>query len=276
MKFFILFLPSLLWGDFVSLEWLYLRGEQDGMAYAISPTEVMSLPTPWNSGFQVGLDLELVKKSIDILLEYTQYLTSCSAKKEGTDFFPTYNIANEFTNPFFGSVSNPEASWNMAMRLLNLEIGHEVKLMKKLTLRPHIGLGALWHHQILRINYSGSGMEQNLKRWGIGVRGGFNSNWILGYGFSLFADEAITAMWSRFRIKRADTNVLNVNTNWITIKPVIEASLGLAWEQGPFALRAGWNFFLFMENNQFLRLTEEANHGDLSLMGASLQVIWGF
>ncbi len=239
----ILLLTSSLYADFVSGKWLYMVAEEE-------TGNTFDLMTPWKSGFQVGIDLSIVPQDVDTLLAYTQYLNSCTIEK---------------------------THWEMSMRLLNLEIGHEINFIRKLYLRTHIGLGSLWHGQTVHNHLTEPSQEQNIRRWGLGIRAGFNSCWGLGQGFSLFADQALTAMWSRFRVIRHDVDVLKAKADFASIQPVYDTSLGVKWEQGTFAIKAGWNTYLFFNNNQsILLLKEVGSSGNLSLMGGSLEVIWGF
>ncbi len=238
------------------------------------------------------------------------------------DFFPLFapvSVADQFRQGCAAA-----AHWRLRLNLLDGELGREFFVSRHLTLRPFMGVRGAWIKQKLDANYEGttssyipyallysdttaaqggglvlqqptgsfcgtvcSGNTFNNDFEGVGPRFGFNSEWMIGGGVSLYADAAISLLWGKFNVK-AESNLQLCGDGFLNIQPesgssapiennticvnecfkfehkndfhstkaVNDLGLGVQW-QGTFAqdrvgllIKLGWEQHIFFDQNQ--------------------------
>ncbi len=140
--------------------------------------------------------------------------------------------------------------------------------------------------------------DNSCKFWGLGLRGGLNTQWGLGCGFSLYGDLALSMLFGRFHVKQDENfhpqDEASLKTNDIVDKftacrAVTDLAAGLRWDQNfdrdrfHFRLQAGWEQHLFFSQNQFHRVVDDfapgitvVNQGDLSFNGLTIATRFDF
>ena len=268
----------------------------------------------WSPGFKVGIGLNLGHDGWDLAAEYTwlhahNSSSTTNANPENSRLFPMWHITNEsslesFTANTRAGVTSAFARWDLHFNVIDLELARNHYISQYLTLRPHVGLKGAWIDQDYHVRYFQDISDTNRRNfrmkndqdyWGIGIRTGLDSAWYFMKNFCMYGDFAIAAMWSHFDVDRRDSredlvtltvptrfNIINVENDFHTIKPVIEFGLGLRYDwwfsddDYHFGIQAGWEEQMWVNHNNLLHLFNEANHGDLVLQGLTIKARFDF
>jgi Legionella pneumophila major outer membrane protein precursor len=222
--------------------------------------------------------------------------------------YPTF--APVITSDQYATTVRAKSHWNLHLNLLDGELGRDFYVGKKLTLRPSIGLRGAWIDQRLNVNYKSNihivnpinagfgiqsasliGISQSCSEFkndfeGVGPKFGIDTDWILGYGFSIYGDAGISLIWGEFDIESEATFTLcaefnattttdltfatNVNQpscyrlkdEFHSTKAITDLALGIQWKTSMWKrtallLQLGWEHHLFFNQNQLVRLTEQ-------------------
>lgn len=263
------------WADYLAFDYLYWKANQDGLGYVIQGNQERNLTAPPKSGFRVSLDLDCIR-TFDALLAFTWYKTDTEEDKSGTGMYPTFNVENQYNSPTIGCINRAKAMWDIDLRQLTLDIGQSFEPTKWIWMRVFAGWLGLWEGQHFRVYYDHRSMRQSMDIRGVGMRMGFNSRWHMARGFHLVGNLALAEMWVRQKISRIDGIVINTKNDYRSIRPAMDTSFGLLWEQGNFMLQAMWEELVYPNANQYFRLDEEANHGDLSFQGLTARATFIF
>jgi hypothetical protein len=191
-------------------------------------------------------------------------------------------------------------NWKLLFNVVDVEIGRNFFVGQYLALRPHAGLKGTWQKQNLIIDNEIIALsiprmlqlKQKIRYWGIGMSAGTDTSWQFTSNFSLFANCALTALWTDFHVHRKEfnlnlntleeTKVLDTTNNFYTLKPILECTIGLRgdvwWNDDDchFGIEAGWEEQVWWSFNQFIKLTEEGAHGDLTLHGLTVKARFDF
>ncbi len=178
----------------------------------------------WNSGVRASLSWEPECRPWNLNLQYT-YLgrTIPSKKLEGVFNGNTTTENNDlvFTDYVTNTVSIPatyanEASWKFSFNQLDLLIEQPFCIGEETTLVPYFGLRGLRLTQKVEmstLNVIPNGPETGTiavhqvsiqpKFEGIGLLGGFEGRFVLGYGFDLWGRFGGGLIWGRFKTVQA-------------------------------------------------------------------------
>jgi hypothetical protein len=225
-----------------------------------------------------------------------------------TEFMGTLGLRPQ--TPVFGNV---QGKWHLRFDVIDLELGRNFYISRRLMMRPYIGVKGSWQKQTLDINFTNSItnlntdltfipgpnvlMAQTLKDWGVGPRMGLNTSWHFSRLFSLTGNLAFTGLFEHFSTKRFDYAINPPNTlfpglsnsqvhlesSFFAVEPIIEWMLGLRFESwfscGRYhaALEAGWEEQIWFGQNQFLRNRAlESSEGNLTLAGLTVHARFDF
>ncbi len=261
-------------------------------------------------GFKFSMGIDFMRDGWDTVVEYTWY---DNTNQTGTNHTTTTGTVVDagFTLPSTGTGT---ASWSIYFNNINWELGRKFYVSKYLTLRPHVGLKGSWLHQTLTGSYSytfaqeaGSvlGFEHS-KFWGVGIRGGLNTEWFLAKGFSIYADIALAEVSGRAsgraRAEVVDPVSANLSATPATLggvigpssnsyiraglnrmRPVLELALGLRYDVGfgeddyyRFMIQTGWEQQIWWNQNNFVTTSGTSKYGDLSFQGLDVKVGFTF
>jgi hypothetical protein len=316
---------------FITADLLYMQAHQDGLTYGIENKDGNTFVNDgdmkdphfkWNVGFRVGLGYKLPCDGWDLTLDWTRIHNHASNKDDqplpGTIYASWGNpqAANVANTGTFNDIEAEEAKvhWRLRLNVLDLELGRAFYTSKWLTLRPFIGLRAAWVHQKYRVKYEdgpftiaqGSGgrfgdLRAHMKNnyYGVGPRAGFDTEWGLSCGWSIYGDVAVSLLLGRFHVDQdvdfepssssTELRQLGVDHHFTSGKAVTDLAIGLRWERSfcdccyYLRLQAGYEHHLFFSQNQMNRFVDSAvsgayvsNLGDLSLHGWSLSARFDF
>jgi len=319
-------------GDFFfTADFIYWRTSEKGTALGhtgvINPYNPNPLPPvpsakqgkyvylghAWEPGFKVGFGWNSTHDRWDV---YTQY-TWLHSRNSRTISDPVNGIRQPTTsepNGIFGALreaGTATGSWKHHFNVIDLELGRRCCVSQFLLLRPFVGLKGGWQQRdMVRSFFSpvpnplfpipGVPSQPNVLRvhdhfdvWGIGVRGGVNSSWIICKNWSLFGDLAWTSMWSDYyKVLRSD-KVTNLVTKYITVfldlngdtrfevNYIGELALGVRWEtclckaKYRLAVQAGWEQQVWINYMAAAQALDDAWH-DLNFQGLDLKFRFEF
>ena len=284
---------------FFSAEALYWRPAEDGLAYGTETTtsfgsesstftdiDVLQPSFRWDWGFRLGFGYDF-SCGWDFRAYWTHYHGSAHDDAdlgfEGTDgLFTTWG-----TNTGVGSLDTPitelGAQWRLRLDLADFELGREFCCGPCVSLRPHIGLRAVWINQKYEIEaesaeivgtsstnvISTQDVDLKCEFQGLGLRSGLDTQWCVGCGFSVYGNMAISAVYGTFHCHTEESNVFfddsteseefdyEQHDSYHACRFITDLALGLRWSQAYccdtviLTLQLGWEHHLFLNQNRF-------------------------
>jgi len=307
---------------FLTADFIYWYAVQGNMDYALSgvggnaPGDPSLLANPpkgksfgvdhkMKPGFKAGLGWTGCKDGWDLYANYTWFQAN-DLKGSTTADNPSSTVSvwlapSRISGWFL--ISEGSAKWDFHFNAVDLELGRNFFVSRRLALRPHVGLKGSWQEQHYDIDYvfttisSGPNpnnvtfIKQTVDFWGVGIRTGLNGSWYFNRNWSFYGDLGLSGLWSRFKTKRVDTAVdtttgstfkpYNIENIHHQITPVLELGFGLQeevwWHRGRYhvAIRAGWEEQVWFNMNQFDDL-QDTPHGNLDLQGLTVRARFDF
>lgn len=308
--------------------------------------KVIRPKTKWEPGFKVGAGIDFCHDGWDVFLQYTWFRqndTSVTKTQNGTPN-PTTPLETEmsktgrtlydniwgvdgiiqFMNPSLGNVDITDTplvvqvpifqtvsgNWKLHFNVVDLELGRNFYISRRITLRPHFGLKGMWEKQKLTLSFTNpvlvdqlfvftptdsGAMNNKFTSWAAGTCAGINTAWHITRSFSLLGDIAVSGLWQHVSVKRMDqesfdfnsTNsrfsITNVKDTYSLFTPVLETLLGLRFECWTeeatyhFGLDAGWESQIWFFQNQFYRVfSAEESNGTLGFQGLTVKARFDF
>jgi hypothetical protein len=300
-------------GDF--LVW---QAHENGLEYAVKVSADKPVTTvlknsstqnmhfDWNCGFRVGLGWNTPHDGWDLLAKWTWFQNNASRNTNVDSdslLLPTnvYQPGDADVEGFGSS----QARWHLHLNMIDLEMGREFFVSKWMTLRPFISLRSAWIYQKGSTLFTGSRpvvsqrgtlLKGDNDFWGIGPRVGLNTDWGLGWGFSLFGNASASLLYGFFDVTSyqrqlfsgsSDKELVN-NTDSVRVgRAISEIALGLRYDtmfaddHCHLGVQAGWENLMFFGQNQFRHFSgvtsdnagaSYGNQGDLTIQGWTLAV----
>ena len=326
------------WGGYITIDPLLLKPQENGLEFVVVTNNVgqaasgnpslfgrSKIKAPkfkWDWGFRLGVGANLPHDAWDVYLNWTRFRTHHSrhifagANQLLTPIF--VNNENGTLTPLSNPASlsqfaltNAKSKWQLRFNEIDLEVGREFFASKWLVLKPHAGLATAWIRQKDKIGYrnwlnpGGAGtfvsnafvnMKNNF--WGIGLRGGLDTQWGLTCGFSLFADFAASFLYGYFDLDHdefytyatgAQVDFFDAKDFFHVDRVITDVILGIRYDymfcddRYHLGVQVGWEHHIYWGQNQFQRFVGTrmpgifvANQGDLTLQGFSAEVRFDF
>ncbi|MDN3506919.1 MAG: Lpg1974 family pore-forming outer membrane protein [Simkaniaceae bacterium] len=217
-----------------------LRGEivpTQGNATDLIPSvsasrEVKWMEESWDPGVRVGIGAnDVFCDGWELYFYWTYYHTNKNQKTsiEGFDKFlinpwgadtnaqALINVSILENIPAGSSNTNEiKAKWELDYNTFDLELGRNYWLSRCFSMRPYMGIRGGWTKTRFKtaedqaflspldetdVFLSSSANFKN-RFWGVGLSGGFQPNWHLGCGFSIFGNADIALLWGCFDLVR--------------------------------------------------------------------------
>ena len=269
-------------------------------------SHVKHLNFDYDLGFRIGVDADTTYDGWNMSLTWLRFNTNAHvqthaygnkelfASRLNPQIIP-FLTANGVSPTPVAVYEEASAHWNALLNQLELDLGREFFVSRRVTLRPHFGLRTTWLQQKLNTNYNDgivvtdaslmpdvSQREKNAW-WGLGVQGGVDTTWGLGGGVSIYGNIAAAIEYG-FQQVRTNVAVTGFESNFErnkdsfrTSRSILDIQLGLRWDRSfsndsyNFGLHAGWENHIYYSQNQFhtdLNLGQfVANQGDLTYQG---------
>jgi hypothetical protein len=300
----------------VQVEALIMHATEDCLSYGIKNDtaavagatvvdgRVKNVDYSWNWGFRAGIGYNLPHDGWDMLLNWTWF--QAHESKNEKPLAPETVLANlAATQGGVGGVGGVPIAFPSAkgkatlhMNLLDLELGREFFVSKWLTLRPFVGGRAAWFNRGFKFSYSGvtklKGKDHNRFRAG-GIRGGLDTQWGLGSGWSFFGDLALSLLYGKQRMHSpqdlsSGVRVQHTHNAWSAVRSMIDLAVGLRWDHlfgcndaYRIRLQLGWEqtaLLGFEKDMNYMNGTLPGkfayNSGDLAVSGVSFQARFDF
>jgi hypothetical protein len=306
-------------GMYVTADFIWWKAQADGLEYAwtgapLAPTAVPPSASKGNMlktgfkyepGFKVGLGYIFEHDGWDLYADYT-WLRSNHKHHDDDDCcinndvaWSNYWLPSE-VGPIAVLMSDESARWKLHFNVLDIELGRNFYISKRLTMRPHFGMKFSWIKQHYDVGYddilysnsttviplaSSVALDFSQKQFGVGIRTGLNTAWYFTKMFAIYGDFAVSGLWNRFRDKRIDTvtaasgasyNSFDIKDKVRDVSAVIELGLGFRFEMGfcnddyLLQLEAGWEDQIWFDQNQFITV-EHLSPKKLSLEGLTVK-----
>lgn len=299
---------------YVQADYILWHVSEAGLAYANRSSglnvdgrkilgKVMTPNFKTNSGFKVGLGLDFNYDGWDLGATYTWLHSHASSSIQSS-------AANYTDLATLGTLGAASGDWRLHFNNIDLELGRNFFVSPKLALRPHFGLKGTWQTQkfLATVNSSvnrsssrgiplevGSAVNRGINDqyyWGLGVRTGLDTSWMITRSFSFFGDWAFSTLWGQFTSSAKEfqdaiysvggtsaNNVLlsDLRNRTHQLNGVLELQLGFRYDYWfceddyRFRVQAGWENQLWFNQNQLLLLNNiNQVNTDLSFQGFTL------
>ena len=290
---------------FLTADFLYWMAQLEGLAFARSTT-TKKVSGDWSPGFKVGIGSILPHDQWQVFFEYSR-IHNHTIKHAGASFYPLWNVGGLLGSaPNSFTTSSSYALWKQTFNSLDITLGKHFVPSSCTLFFPFLGLKGIYYHQYYNVGYhnvSPGGfltssshllMTTRQRCWGVGILGGFNSEWLLIHDLRLFGDLAIAAVSSHFNNSRKDfLNYINTPTNQITVanaashcytvKMMLDFALGFKtdlWfkeDRYHFSMQLGWEMQLWLHQNQTIVLLDPShNQGNLFFQGLTFKTRFDF
>lgn len=252
----------------------------------------------WSPGFKLGVNDER-EHFFDTKLYWTHFSTKThDAIKAATDEI----ILPEFFNGFITQLfyNHARLDWKLTMNMIDAELGHRIKLLESVSLRPFIGLkgGSInqaihssWQQNIFDIQLYASteNLKNNFK--GIGPNFGIDSEWHLYKNINLRGDIATAFLWGRWNITDTyhgpgalfsglpETTIVSNTHRSMLGTYMAKGFLGIEWilkAKALVTLKAGYEMQFWSNQLRLPVFQALPIHGDLTLQGATCGILINF
>ena len=320
---------------FLTADALFWRAQESGLSFAsktdatsssyLGKGEVKELNFKWDYGFRTGIGYQIPHGRWDTYFNYTWFRDKAKGKASagGSKLLPNFSSAAANTQsisaqPGVYGTSTPtvlkaKAHWDLYLNVLDWELGKTFVPGHWFSFRPFASIKAAWIHQQYDIDYFGFQnntydlfVKMKNNYWGVGPRGGFNSQFWICKGFSIYANTAVSLIYGKFNIRHDEdrktlsnstsTDIANLSDRYAAGRAVTDLQIGLKWdtsfckskkagrceckkpkESMHFSLAAGWEQHMFFGQGEFMHFIDPSNaghfnqtHDDLSVQGGTI------
>ena len=279
-----------------SVEGLLDNGYYDSLG------SIVDFDYQYHAGFQAGLS---VNTPYDKWMIGANYLWLRAHSNVSSTPPAGYAYASSYFAYGMQVVSSVSGTWNLGMDLLDLYLNRPFYAGTKWTVEPVFGLRGGWIRQAMHLatgpttydNVSSGVYQRAIFRsnsWLIGPRGGLQSNWLLGCGFSLFGDLSASLLYTRYpTLSTRSTGgggvlILGTHDGYSALTPNLDTGMGLRWgsyfsgQRYYFDFSAAYNFSAYFSQNQLMSLnavlqnTPGFSPGNLYMHGVSVETSFLF
>jgi hypothetical protein len=302
----------------VELDLLYLRPWEKALVATNKESDVFTTDDftharvvhphfDWSLGYRLRSGYLFSSCLWDVEASWTHF-TSRLSQHRSTDspflgMFPIWSLAEDVIAGDY--VFDSTLQWKFSINVLDVQFGRYWNARPWLDLKPYFGLRSAWIHQHGKIVYQG-GMfligilspgvslngsdyiEMKNNYWGMGPRIGLAPRWILGKGFSLNADAAVSGLYGFFNVKQKetylDTTRFYRHRHPLRFRWFCDFAAGVEWKrffeckQYALTFKVDWEYHLLLRQFEFK--TDDfdlvSKSRNLALQGVSFSVRFDF
>jgi len=258
----------------------------------------------WSLGYRVSSGYLFASDHWDVEASWAHFTSHISQQRstQGDPFlgmFPIWSLADDTLAGDYVFAS--DLKWKLTINALDVQFGRYFNPISWLDLKPFFGVRSLWVKQHGSVVYQGGifligvlqpGISLNgsdfikMKNnyWGMGPRIGLAPRFILGKGFSLNAEGAVSGFAGFFNVEQKETYLDTVrfsrHKHLNRLRWMVDGAAGITWkllldhERYSFTFGANWEYQIFF--HQFELKTDEfgvvPSNRNLSVQGATLSV----
>lgn len=288
----------------VDVEALYWHSNMDCLDYGITSKSSTSIDDghvkqpdfQWDWGFRFGMGYKLPHDRWELFGRYTYVHGKAHGHAGDSDrvVFPSWatNFGTAPISPFFAA--SARVHWQVNLNMGDIELGRTCNVGRWLTIRPFMGVRALFIDQNYKVEYKGGsiapGGEDKVHLdsdfWGVGARMGADTLWGLGLGFSIYGNVSAALLSGHFDVheheKRKDVDIMQIKRDVNNVVVTADFALGLQWDymlsrdRYHLGFKFGWEFDMFFDQNQLFNFlgpdpgAVSFNDEDLSFQGITL------
>lgn len=262
----------------------------------------------WSLGYRLNSGYLFSSHHWDVEASWTHFISHVTQHRSthGSSFlgmFPIWSLSEDVIAGDY--VFESDLKWKFLINILDLQFGRYLNVLHWLDLKPYFGLCSAWIKQYGHVIYRGGifligilepGISLNgtdhikMKNnyWGMGPRIGIAPRLILGHGFSLNADAALSGLYGHFHVKQKETyldvtrffNRKNLNRfRWIA-----DLAAGIEWkclfhnERYGLTLKTDWEYQIFFHQFELKKdhFDLVPSNRDLSVQGVTFSVRFDF
>jgi hypothetical protein len=244
----------------VSADFLWFNPIID-VVYAMSNDQnvVSSNKRSWRPGFRIGWDLYGFKDEFLFELNWMFNDIKFESSKKASNLISIYLPLNAFTIP--------DASYRLSGKnnVLDLSLSKPYHISRYVVGKPTFGLRAMFLDLDALFRYSIFQRKTTAKLknnyWGVGLRAGYSAKCDLAKSFNLFANAFYSILYGKFDLSGlGSSNVSALNykyeTEFYSVKPNMELSLGVNYSKKIFKDKYLWNVNLAYEFHQYFDLIQ--------------------
>jgi hypothetical protein len=299
---------------------LFWTANEEGLDYVITNTPGLTAINQdgvvergsfdWDWGFRIGIGYKVPDQKMDLGATWTRYFTHGLSQVNST--LPPA-IFSVWTSALSNISNQRHATMNsyLQFNMLDLKLSTTFSPRKFLDITPFIDVCAAWVDQKFAIDVYGGNNNNSFgstvlgdqfkmtnRFWGVGPKIGFDTLWILGYGFSIYSNFDVSLLYGRFHVSQNETTTtegvsppvvyLDINKNNFSLSRLnLDLMIGLKWmrlfanDAYLLTLEAGWEELILLGQNQLMRFfspdtsatpaLNSSGKGDLTLQGLTMQ-----
>ena len=296
-------------------EYILMEAKEEGLEYAITQTDATTPTTfdlsggniegpsnghhdwEWNSGFRAGFGFYMNHDAWNLDLKWT-YIhikndTSSTMHNDGT-LIPLWLPPSVTVGQTQKTAS---ARWKAKLNTLDLSMAKPYHVSRNFIANPFFGVRAAWIDQDYHARYGGiwatfdgAQVDSSNNYWGIGLRGGFGSEFLMGAGWSLFGNLSASLLYSKFDVTQQlalSGYAYEIDSDFYDNVPNVELVLGLSWghflnkNNSHIGIKVAYEFHDWFNQNQMRRFfgdsgniaaNDTVSRGDLTLNGFSFRI----
>jgi len=218
----------------------------------------------WDWGWRFGAGYNIPRDGWDLSLIWTHIENRAKGTTHAGD--ESLDIVWSVAAYHVPSPTVAHAHWEAHLDQVDLDLGRQFYVGRHLTLHPKAGMRSSWIFQEYDVHWTGTQGTQKAhmtdKFWGLGFFAGLDSDWMLGWGFSLFGDAGLAVLLGYFDVDQHGTfngaTNSKIKDSFRTGRPIFDLDLGLKWakkiysDRFALAFKVGYEYHLYFNQNQFL------------------------
>lgn len=306
------------WAEFfITADFIYWKAQMEGLSYAQDGNYAfgqITLPSSahagqvkhvdfgWEPGFKAAVGVDFRHDGWYLLANYT-WLEHFNASglahnnpRHRGQLIGTFSTTLDPDDPVtIVALDSAKAKWKLRFNVIDMELGRSFYISQSLVLQPYVGMKYAWIDQKYKLFYdlfdSARTLQIHEKQdyWGLGLRGGLNTQWHFTRNWSIFGQLAISELYGQFQETRKDVAggenpgiAAFEKDQFHTIKPVLEMALGIRYEtffsddRYQLFFQAGWEEQIWFDQNQFIDSGNRASKGDLVFQGLDIKAGFSF
>lgn len=252
----------------------------------------------WRPGGRIGLGFysNLEKWNFEILWTYVNINDHSSKTRSSGVFLPLFLPPIQPSN-----IQRAKAHWSGNFNTFDVFMGKPYHVSRYFISNPSFGLKGAFINQDYHVTYYPNGTPRNAHAkndyWGIGLRGFYEGQFILGCGWTIYGKAAYCLLFGKFDIsQRADeigdvtlwSTDYHTNYGFYDVQSNTELGFGLSFKiysssNQYTTLKLGYEIHQWLEQNQLRKFydvnpgsSDTLSRGNLSLNGVMFEILLEF
>jgi len=248
----------------------------------------------WRPGFRVGFGFYSNHDSWSFDLNWTYLRIKADAGEIYHRASQTGTLLPLFLPPYTAiSIPHASARWSGDLNTLDLGIGKPYHVSRYFVSCPMLGIRAAWIDQDYHIRYFINDEKKDVFHkndyWGVGLRGSYEGQYLLGSGWFLYGKAAFSLLFGKFDTSQhadvvtsgsCENRKYKTEESFYNVQPNMEIGMGVCFSkffnknQYNVGLKVGYEFHHWFDQNQLRKFfdtnpvaTDRVSRGDLSFNG---------